>query len=359
MASITDTIRDATPRNQELLRVLSETDHAGPALEEQKRYLGDLSNQLDQSQKRIRSLEQQRAKELKDHEKYRDSVMRRFAYKVGGKTDKFVARAEKEEKEYFDVLQQEHQAKEHKESLERMRAEALSVQQELESQVARHTQAQQDLDQLYDSIFKGPTPSFPDEDSAEQRCRDALATYHNSSVKMEHLLHVARTLDEAKARLRDALSHIEDALDHSRMDMFGGGTISDMMERNALSKAESQVSQLMFLASQAQRMAPEVVRPLPPVKIAEGSLMSDVFFDNIFTDMAFHDKIKASREELRRCGRVLDGELAQAQARHQAAVRETSASSEALNNVRSELQSTRQRIFDRVGSGDAPPAYKE
>jgi hypothetical protein len=103
MTTILDQINNAAPRNRELLQILSDTDHAPPALEQQKRYIDDLNTQLSQVQSRLKALETTRDKELKDHEKYRDSVMKRFAYKATGQKDKFAAKAEKEEKEYFEV----------------------------------------------------------------------------------------------------------------------------------------------------------------------------------------------------------------------------------------------------------------
>jgi septal ring factor EnvC (AmiA/AmiB activator) len=103
MASIRDQLLDAAPRNRQLLDILSQTDHAPSALEQQTRYVQDLNKQLEDVKKRIDQLGHERWKEGKDHKKYRDSVMKRWAYKVSGNKDKFASRAEKEEKEYFDV----------------------------------------------------------------------------------------------------------------------------------------------------------------------------------------------------------------------------------------------------------------
>ncbi|KAI1761366.1 hypothetical protein GGR53DRAFT_28796 [Hypoxylon sp. FL1150] len=365
MATITSRIQEAGPRNRELLAILSETDHAPPALEHQRHYISDLNNEICTTQKRIATLDKQRVKEFKEHKSYRDSVMKRFLYRVGGKTDRFEARAEKEEQEYFAVLQEERQAKEQEENLRSLRSKALEAQSDLEAEVNRHAEARQQLDSLYDSIFQGPTPSFPDEDSSERNAEDALQAYHNSRVAMETELQVTRLLTEAKARLYTALNYIEDALSHSRMDMFGGGTFSDMMERNCLDNAENQVRQMFSLVRQAQRMSPKV-RDLPDVNIAHGSLMSDVFFDNILTDVAFHDKIKDSRAGFYRTRDALLDQLARAQARYGEAEQATNTHAATLNTAREELQRARERIFERIANSDGdaqvtstdePPPY--
>jgi hypothetical protein len=84
--------------------------------------------------------------------------------------------------------------------------------------------------------------------------------------------------------------------------------MADMMERNALVNAQGNASQVEILVNQAMRASPPPrgVQPIGRIDIARGfvaififiyivlisfphsSLLSDVFFDNIFTDMAFH-----------------------------------------------------------------------
>ncbi|RYP23358.1 hypothetical protein DL767_008854 [Monosporascus sp. MG133] len=373
MASITNKIHDAASRNQELLAILQKTDHAKPALEHQKQYIADLTKDLSEAQERVGALERQREKELKDHEKYRDSVMKRFAYKVARKTDKFEAKASKEEQEYLQVsyhfevvcistqladtsqvLQEAHRAKERKERIATMREEALAVQSDLEKEVARHNQAQQDLDRLYNSIFEGPTPSFPEEDAAERDVQPAEQACNHARKRLECEQQAADLLNQAMACLTSALSHIEDALDHSRMDMFGGGSFSDFMERDALHNAESQVKQMEMLVMQAQRYS-NSVQTLPPVHISQGSLMGDVLFDNIFSDMEFHKKIKASREEVQRCGSVLRSQVRAAHARVQKCQAEMDRLSGVLSGARAALQKVRERIFDHIASGEGVP----
>lgn len=81
-----------------------------------------------------------------------------------------------------------------------------------------------------------------------------------------------------------------------------------MMERNALRNAQASASQAEFLIDQARKASP-AVQTVARVSIAKGfviqhfpllfhsnitiflrfrSIVSDVFFDNIFTDIAFH-----------------------------------------------------------------------
>lgn len=363
--SITNAIKEAASRNRDLLTILAETDHAPPALEQQKRYIDDLNNELSTIQQRIVVLDGQRTKEFKEHKRYRDSVMKRFAYRVSGKTDKFQAKAEKEEREYFAALQMEHQAKEQEENIRVMRSKALEAQSDLEAEVDRRKDAQQQLDSLYDDIFQGPTPAFPEEDRSEQNAESALQVYHNSRMAVETEFQIVDLLSEAKIRLNRALAYIEEALSYSRMDMFGGGTLSDFMERNALDKADKEASQMHLLVRQAQRMS-QHVQSLPSTGIASGSLVGDVLFDNIFSDMAFHERIKDSRAALERAWGCLLNQLDSAKLRHEEAEKEMSAHAAMLKISREELQKARERIFACIADGssceqaipaDDPPPY--
>ncbi len=93
--------------------------------------------------------------------------------------------------------------------------------------------------------------------------------------------------------------------------------------------------------------------------------MSDVFFDNIFTDMAFHEKIKQSSDEVTRCAQALDIQAAEARERHTRLSRELVDKESVLAIARTALQKAREEVFERTLRGDAPvdddlpPPYSE
>lgn len=243
-----------------------------------------------------------------------------------------------------------------------MRDEALIVQSDLEKEVARRTKAQRDLDSLYNSIFQGLTPDFPEEDATERDLQVVAQQCNDARMKLESQQQAMNLLNQATVRLKSALSYIEEALDHSRMDMFGGGSITDLMERDALHKAGSQVQQMQMLVMQAQRYSSEI-QDLAAPHIPQGSLVSDVFFDNIFSDMAFHEQIKESREKVRECGAALAARVQAASARVHDCEAEMARLSEQRNSARVALQKARERIFERSSNdGEAlppqtPPKY--
>ena len=225
----------------------------------------------------------------------------------------------------------------------------------LENETNRHQQAQVELDTLYDSIFHGPTPDFPEEDDKENAQRVAFQNYHNCSVTTEAELNAVRRLEEAQRFMGQAINFMEEALSHSRMDMFGGGSMTDMMERNAVNNAERSFMEARMMVMQA-RNSSSSVKDLPQVKFAKGSLLGDVIFDNIFSDMAMHDELKRSRMEVGRCMNALEQGLAEAKGRHTTLSWDLKSKAEALNQARIDLQKAREAVFKRT-TEEAPPAY--
>jgi hypothetical protein len=55
-------------------------------------------------------------------------------------------------------------------------------------------------------------------------------------------------------RMANAVKTMEEALRYSRRDMFGGGTYSDVMERNALQSAEREMMGARIAVFQATQM---------------------------------------------------------------------------------------------------------
>lgn len=101
-----------------------------------------------------------------------------------------------------------------------------------------------------------------------------------------------------------------------------------------------------MLVEQASRMSPDV-HPLPQVNVAQGNLMSDVFFDNIFTDMQFHEKIKQSQFELERADRDLQAQRGSATQRHSSLNLQLQQQAQGLESARVALQKVRENAFQR------------
>jgi len=369
MSQLTQALINAAARNHELLSVLSETDYAAKTLQQNASYITDLEAQTKATEKELRKLHAITEDERKDHVKYRDSTFKRYAHKLGGRKGeaKFASKSEKEEREFLEAWQKEREAEERQSELKRALNTASEDRQRFESEKARNESAQRDLDQLYASIFSGPTPELPGEDQLETAVQ--YARQHLEQVQSQFNADSAalEALRRTEGRMQNAAKAMNEALDMSRFDMMGGGTFVDMMERDALSQAAVGISEALRHMDEARRLQPAITH-LREVHIDMGHIISDVMFDNIFTDMAQHDRIHASNNQLMEAMAQLKEQIALQIQRAQSAKLALNQGKASMEEARVELQNIRAEAFERLaggggvngGSADgvaAPPPY--
>jgi hypothetical protein len=286
MTSTHDKIRQAASRNTELLAGLHETDSAPSQLYQQIQYINDLNEQLKVTERQVTRMKDKTKLELKDHKKYNESTFRRFAHRASGRTDRFNEKAAKEEKEYFDAIQAQKSAEDELSYIRTLLSEGETTKAEYERSAARHDEFQRELDALYNSIFAGTTPEFPEEDAREAACNAANTRLQGLAQTLEKERHVLELVKKTSGRLLEAKRLLMQAHDMSTMDLWGGSTFASMAKRNALEQANSCIQQVRMLAQQIQQIEPgRDVRSLGAVDVNVGNIWSDVVFDNIFTDM--------------------------------------------------------------------------
>lgn len=370
MASIEQQIQDAAARNAELREGLHETDSAPSQLYQQIQYLNDLTAQLKKTENHVLGLKKTTEAELKDHKKYSESTFRRFAHKASGRKDRFEEKAAKEEREYFDAIQQQKTGEDELAYIRQLKAEGETTKQKYEQQAQRHEGLQRELDAFYNSIFAGHTPGFPEEDEREAACNAAVQHVQSVNTTLEKERHSLFLLGQIATKLTAAREHLGSARSMSQMDLFGGGTMSSLQKRNYLERAESAISQVRMLQEQLSQVAPQL-GDLGSMNIASGSIWGDVVFDNIFSDMAMHDKIKESLEQINRAGNKCGNVIRQQEAREKELIAELKEADMRVQEARATLQRVREGAFRKVAGGEpvasgedaedvmaeAPPAY--
>jgi hypothetical protein len=369
MTSIQTKIQEAANQNASLLQGLHDTDAAPSQLQQQNGYIKDLDQQIANINKRVADLKRKTATELKDHEKYRDSNLRRFAHKATGRKEKFAEKAAKEEKEYFDAMQAQKSAEDELSYVKQLKSEAETQRQTFFTSAERHKQLQSQLDALYNSIFAGHTPGFPDEDRKEEACNASAQHLSNTNQSLEKEKHILFLLGQTVQKLSEARQSLDGAYGMSQYDMFGGGTMASMQKRNYLERAESSIQQVRMLQGQLKQVAPDIPN-LGPLQIAMGSIWSDVVFDNIFTDMDMHEQVKASMKQVDSAGNKCSDIIRGREENLRRMQGDAAQANEVLRNARMELQQAREDAFRKVlgggmvGSGlgsplpgDMPPMY--
>src|ERR1700709_1168069 len=171
--TLEERIRGAAEQNARLLKTLSETDYAVSAYQQSNSYINTVKKQIAGEELKIENLSRVVYKEYADHKKYRDSHVRRLAFRIGGKKEKFEDQATKEEKEWLDAVQLELRAKNGLEHLKLDLMEAERTNAKLADIASVHNASHLEMDELYNQIFQGPTPDDPEEDRKERAVRRA------------------------------------------------------------------------------------------------------------------------------------------------------------------------------------------
>ena len=358
-------IRDSAALNASLLKTLSETDYAFSAHQQSTNYVNTLKQQIADEEKKLRELARVVSSEYADHRKYRDSHVRRFAYRITGKKEHFQETASKEEKEWLDAVQNELTAKKGLEHLKLTSAEAQKQNSELFDVLSLRNATQAELDQLYHSIFSGPNPDIPGEDEKENEVQQAENSFNTMQLQLRTEYQVKSILLNSKRYLEQAISDMRSALSSNTADCWGyGGKLAKMLESSALSRCQSHVSQVEVLITQAQRLQP-AVRNVGVMEVARMNFFGDVIFDNIFSDVAMRRRLRESERKLLNAQGNLYRELHLEVERQQKARTELDEAKLLLDQKRQELQHARAEAFGRiVGShssgwetGEQPPSY--
>ncbi|KAJ7582317.1 hypothetical protein C8J56DRAFT_957499 [Mycena floridula] len=343
-----------------LLSSISALDYVPAALKQQRDHIANLAADLAAASKKLETLTKKTKKERKEHEDLRDSVARKFAYRITGKKDRFEAKATKEEREYVDALELEMRERANQKMLEQMVDEGKAVEAELKEKKQKFEDLKVELDNLYNKIFNGPTAEFPRDDQLETELGTAQGVFQHILGLMNVDSQGVDLLSRADRTMVRCLASMSTALDYSSWDMWGGGTMADMMERSALAEAGSFASQADLLAQQAHRTCPSIAR-IPTIEVPHMSMLGDVFFDNIISDYTTHKKIEAAAAALRERHRQVKTELQAAAQRTRALGHDLNEAGAVLEQCRLDLNTFRRDIFLRFSNGsggsEGPPAY--
>ncbi|KAI3324509.1 hypothetical protein HD806DRAFT_47886 [Xylariaceae sp. AK1471] len=351
MSAFRDIIYAAAPRNRELLHILSKTKSAVSELTHQQRHFQDLEKQVAQAETRCIALEKTRRKELKDHIRYRDSVVKRFAYRVSGQSVAFDAKAQKEESEYLDVLKEAQSARIELECLVSLRDGASRVRDHLADQVAHHDNAQRELDTLYDALFtEAPALELLDEEILRRRNTDsALEEYHSACVKMDKMECVMNALNVAMEHLYQAATHLDRTFRQSEAHLHDGAIDSWKDKRILLQSTNVFIRQSASTWKAAKQILPldDFATP-PPVRIA-GRFKNRDILDDLSTDrVRFHDIVKAIQAEVTLYHTVLEDELARIRFVSWIAKQNVAYKSITLKESLVALRQARELVFEKV-----------
>ncbi|KFY99792.1 hypothetical protein V498_00517 [Pseudogymnoascus sp. VKM F-4517 (FW-2822)] len=353
---INEVLRATAADNDRLLKIISETNYAPTALQQSNSYVDNLKKDILAQEKLLRDTKMTIAREEAEHKDYQTSHVKRLAYRLGGKREKFEQKASKEEQDWIEAVQRGFEVQKKLDLLNQNLAEATKTSADIENVAATYKQAESELDALYKSVFQGPTPDIPGEDQREAAVYQASTDFNWTQGNVDKGNQVKNLLTGAMKFLDEAARDVESARSNAKMDAFGfDSTFMDIAEANALSRVRQNVGQAEMLVTHARGIEPSIGN-IGDVVHAQHHFMSEVLFDNVFSDKKKYDEIKRSQASIVKAKNALENMIRATNERLEAAVANTVNAKQALEEKRLQLQQIRAEAYQKATRGELVPA---
>lgn len=233
-------------------------------------------------------------KEQRDVEKLEKGSSVSFFLKIFGKLE------EKIEKEELEALDAKHKYESTQYELNNVKVSILNLKDEIK-----------DYDKLvkeYEALWKQKERELLNSSSFKKQ------EYVNSTEKLASLKVLDKELKEAINAgdslievLEEAKKEFESAKSWGTLDMFGGGVMSSMIKRGHIENANRVLNEVQYLVKSFKKELNDVNISLD-MKYVSGDFsdMTDIFFDNFFSDIMVQDKINNALNNVNRTLRVVE-----------------------------------------------------
>ena len=353
---INEVLRATAADNDRLLKIISETDYAPTALLQSNNYVVKLKKDILAQEKLLRDTKTTIAREEAEHKDYQTSHIKRLAYRLGGKREKFEQKASKEEQDWVEAVQRGFEVQKKLDLLNQNLAEATKTSADMENVAATYNHAELELDSLYRPVFQGPTPDIPGEDQREAAVYQASTEFNWAQGNVDKGKQVKNLLTGAMKFLDEAARDVESARSNAKLDAFGfDSTFMDIAEANALTRVRQNVGQAEMLVSHARSIEP-LIGDIGAVVHAQHHFVSEVLFDNVFSDMKKYDEIKQSQASITKAKNSLENMIQATNERLEAAVAKAMEAKQALEEKRLQLQQIRAESYQKSARGELVPA---
>lgn len=167
--------KDRVDLNWQLLSILEQTDYAVSTPNSSKRSLLNLKSDLTAIEKELEKLHGTTEAERKAQTEHPSTFFGNLRLRLSRNEmrESWEAKAEEIGRRFQDAWQKEYDTAQRRDELRSTVSSTMA-------DISRNKQAQAELDQLYASIFDGPTPQFLTEDRREDAFRNARAKRNDS-----------------------------------------------------------------------------------------------------------------------------------------------------------------------------------
>ncbi|KAL0574468.1 hypothetical protein V5O48_007482 [Marasmius crinis-equi] len=323
-------------RHFELIKALTEVEHAPKDLATVETKIVELQTQLEETRLNPGKVKRKSADGLDKHSHAPKLAFLRRSYSGKGKDV---------EDRYLPIREKQNQ-------LEQALSQAKFEQMGLKGKTNEYQALRQKLDALYGIVFDGPTPGYPNEDQLEQQVSAAKAVCERVRVTLaaeraayEYVTKAEKTMRECRARLRDAL-------EVAATSMFASWRSVQDQESHCLQAAHKLACQVPEMVRDARDHCPEI-RPLEQLSIIEGVPSRS----EASSPDQFYGFIKTAASEVTRTHEYLCSERSSLASRVTANRTVIENAEKNLKQYKDELCSLRRGIFEEIAEkakGDPP-----
>jgi hypothetical protein len=346
-------IRQAGAVYLSLEKTLTETEWAISALPQITKRLHNAETNRTATQESIQSFERNSQDQLERYQDLQHNNVKSFWYRSIGKLDKKI---DEEEKAWLKKAEQVETAKARSDEQQREIASAKKIYDECVEAKRVYEETQQRLSTLLDSLFAGPTPAFPSEDTIEQQVtstRNLLNDLQIQSIRQEQIV---KFLKEANEYQLYSLQSLQSSLGLNTYDLFTHGNMANIMVHSRLAEARNCAARAQLLVQEAQKLDPHIPH-LGDMQIEQENLVFQIVFDNIFTDMRVRQIIQQSYVKVEHATAVLQQEVLPEVVHKNKSLRAQLQSTHTeMRNLEMALWKERERIVSEV-NGFQSPSY--
>jgi hypothetical protein len=356
-ASVKAAILAAASENSFLLVKLSSTREAPGLLASHEKRAAALRDALLEQTEILEALKQDVDSKFRRHKRFRDSMAKRFVYCASNMAAKFEAKAVEEEREYFALLNAQSKAETRRLALQKDYEEAVKEQRSLEAAAQEHAETHAAVDALYDKLFSGPTPGFPEEDEKENRFHvarentEAVKEAIRGARRARKILAVSQAcIDRAQCRFQNADQKAVDSM------FFMGDALSSLRQGNDyVNQAINSIRRI------EENLAPPFLE-IVAVKVEVDAYLAaaKTVLDAAFGRKKIASIAASSQKNLVKAKEALQKLAALIVQKEESSLGDLRETARRLEDSRQELEQFRKGIFEKVaGFGEAAPAYTE
>jgi len=316
-------------------------------------YINRIKESINEQANKLKDLHEEVETRFKIHKSFCDCIAHRLFHRTAQAREEYEADSLKAEQNYFAALGAQSRAEARRAQLESDLEAAIGEREELEKGVREHDELRKEIDEMYERLFDGPTPGFPEEDAAEEAYKAAKEEHDVTKERIQKSRQALRLLHLAQERLPQAQKYLASAQKQGKeMWLFVDDTLSSLRFGNKkLGEATTAIRD-----TDIDSLSPDVLSRKESLIVQLGT--ATVSPEKQQSWEATVSAIGSAHNILCDAKRTLKQLIRDVKEEERDALAEINRTAKQFEFTREELWLARQAIFEKVaGFGQAPPSY--